>query len=133
LNSTSNKKALRDQLTIDLEDKGLILGNTKASLELQIHSADEYVSNCSDIQNLPKHGKESESGSCCKCNRLEVLGKALTMSLLEDLRHKTLLAQKQASGRTKFEALLCHFQNLVFNDRSKKQQEKSLKGWECIA
>jgi len=45
--------ALRDQLTIDLEDKGLILGNTK------------------------------------------VLGKALTMSLLEDLRHKTLLAQKQ--------------------------------------
>lgn len=38
LNSTSNKKALRDQLTIDLEDKGLILGNTKASLELQIHS-----------------------------------------------------------------------------------------------
>ena len=39
LNSTSNTKALRDQLTIDLEDKGLILGNTKASLELQIYSA----------------------------------------------------------------------------------------------
>ncbi len=55
----------------------------------------------SDIQNLPKHGKESECDSRCRCNRLEVLGKALTMSLLEDLRHKTLLAQKQASGSDK--------------------------------
>ena len=60
-------------------------------------------------------------------------GQSTDLSLLEDLRHKTLLAQKQASRSDKVWALLCHFQNLVFNERSKKQQEKSLKGLECIA